>query len=239
MVNPGYTWILEPGGWANRIGTWVQYSRTEDQSGGKLQEGNWYGLWMNGKYQSYIEYDLNRKTTFYNGRFFDITNNMIFSNIQPIAGVQLRLNVTRGDAIDFANTRPADNFTVSPGFTVQLGRHLQVNMSYYHQVLEVTGGRLFATDLADLRLTWQFDNKSFVRLVLIDSDTERNPSLYTFKIDQRSRSLSTQLLYSYRLNAQTRFFVGYSDSAMEDAKVRGLEATYRTVFTKFSYAWQY
>jgi hypothetical protein len=77
------------------------------------------------------------------------------------------------------------------------------------------------------------------RAVIIYCDTQRYPSLYRFKIDKESRSLSTQLLYSYRLNAQTRFFVGYSDSAMEDASVRGLEQTYRTVFARFSYAWQY
>ena len=77
------------------------------------------------------------------------------------------------------------------------------------------------------------------RAVIIYCDTQRYPSLYRFKIDKESRSLSTQWLYSYRLNAQTRFFVGYSDSAIEDASVRGLEQNYCTVFARFSYAWQY
>ena len=41
------------------------------------------------------------------------------------------------------------------------------------------------------------------RAVIIYCDTQRYPSLYRFKIDKESRSLSTQFLYSYRLNAQT------------------------------------
>jgi hypothetical protein len=75
--------------------------------------------------------------------------------------------------------------------------------------------------------------------VFIHSDTERNPLLYRNRVDARSKSLNTQFLYSYRFSAQTRFFVGYSDSAMQDATLTGLEATNRTVFAKFSYAWQY
>ena len=75
--------------------------------------------------------------------------------------------------------------------------------------------------------------------MLIYSDTERDPALFRVKIDKHSRALNTQLLYSYRVNAQPRFFVGYSDNSMQDAGVSALEATYRTLFAKFSYAWQY
>ena len=85
-----------------------------------------------------------------------------------------------------------------------------------------------AVSLCDQKLT-----------VVIYSDTERDPALYRFRIDKHSRSLNTQLLYSYPVNAQSRFFVGYSDNSMQDAAVSALEATYRTVFAKFSYAWQY
>ena len=75
--------------------------------------------------------------------------------------------------------------------------------------------------------------------IFVNSDTERNPALYRNPVDARSRSLNTQFLYSYRFSAQTRFFVGYSDSAMQDASVQELEATNHTLFAKFSYAWQY
>lgn len=162
-----------------------------------------------------------------------------FVQMQPWAGAQFRLNINAGDAIDFANTQLGENFSYGPGFTVQLGRHLQTQLNWNHQKLDVPGGQLFSTDLFDLRLTWQFDNKSFIRAVLIRSDTERNPALYRNPVDARSKSFSTQLLYSYRFTAQTRFFIGYSDNAIQNAQMTDLEATNHTVFAKFSYAWQY
>src|SRR5690606_31037091 len=121
-------------------------------------------------------------------------------------GAQFRMNINTGKAIDFANTQRGDNLSYGPGFTLQLGQHLQTQLNWNHQELDVVGGRLFSTDLFDLRLTYQFDTRSFVRAVFIHSDTERNPALYTNTVDARSKSFNTQFLYSYRFNAQTRFF---------------------------------
>jgi hypothetical protein len=196
-------------------------------------------VFFQGRLQSFGELFTTAQQNFYNGKYFDLQSAGFFTQFQPMAGMQVRFNISSGDAIDFANTQLADNFLIGPSISFQLGRHMQVQLNHNHQELDVSGGRLFTTDLSDLRLTYQFDNSSFVRAVFIYSDTERDPSLYRNKIDERSRTLSTQLLYSYRLNAQSRFFVGYSDSALQDATVRGLETTYKTVFAKFSYAWQY
>lgn len=237
--NPSYTWIFKPGGFFNRVSLWANYDRGEDQYDRDIQEGSRVGLFFNGRWQTQSEYSIGQQETYYNGRYFDMTNGNLFAQIQPWGGANFRINIRSGDAIDYANTQAADNFTFAPSFTVQLGRHMQVQLNHNHQELDVSGGRLFTTDLSDLRLTWQFDNRSFIRAVVIYSDTERNPTLYRNKVDRVSKSLSTQLLYSYRLNAQTRFFVGYSDSALQDATLTGLEATYRAVFAKFSYAWQY
>jgi hypothetical protein len=237
--NPSYTWIFQPGGFFNRVSLWASYDRGEDQHDRDLQEGSRVGLFFNGRWQTQAEYSFGQQDTYYNGQYFDMQNSFLFAQIQPWGGANFRVNIRQGDIIDYANTQAADNFMVAPSFTLQLGRHLQVQLNHNHQELDVSGGRLFTTDLSDLRLTWQFDNKSFVRAVVIYSDTERDPALYRDKVDKRSRSLSTQLLYSYRFSAQTRFFVGYSDNALQDATLAGLEASYRSVFAKFSYAWQY
>jgi hypothetical protein len=57
-------------------------------------------------------------------------------------------------------------------------------------------------------------------------------------VDRQSTDLTTQLLYSYRLNAATRFFIGYSDESFRDDQFNSLEQTDRAFFAKFSYAWQ-
>ena len=69
-------------------------------------------------------------------------------------------------------------------------------------------------------------------------DRDRNQDLYTFPVQSRSRELTTQLLYSYRVNAATRFFVGYSDAGFRDDSQDSIYQTNRTFFAKFSYAWQ-
>ena len=72
---------------------------------------------------------------------------------------------------------------------------------------------------------------------MIYTDIEREPSSYVKEVDARYRALSTQLLYSYKLNPQSVVFVGYSDSGYQDDDLSRLEKDNRTLFAKFSYAW--
>ncbi len=243
VINPTYTFRPEAGkkifGYLTEFGFWSNWNKSWDQAGVELQEQTNGGFFGNGPFQSYFETAIGRSNRFYNGSSFDLHYSSAFFQLQPWGGTQIRMNVNKGDAIDFANTQLGDNFSYGPGITFQLGRHLQTQVNWNHQELDVQGGQLFSTDLVDLRLTYQFDNRSFIRAVFIHSDTERNPALYRNAVDARSKSFNTQFLYSYRFNAQTRFFVGYSDAAMQDGSVADLEATNRTVFAKFSYAWQY
>ncbi len=108
---------------------------------------------------------------------------------------------------------------------------------YTYQNLDVNSQQLFAANLSDFRATYQFNQRQFLRLILVYSDIERNQQNYTFDVDASSKGLGTQLLYSYKLNPLTKFFVGYSDSAYEDDVLTSLTKNERSVFMKFSYAW--
>ena len=100
------------------------------------------------------------------------------------------------------------------------------------------GGRLFTADLTELRTTWQFNVRSFLRFIVQHGDTARNKSLYIRPVQARSKELTTQLLYSYKLSAQTLFFLGYSDAGFQNDSLNSIETSSRTLFAKFSYAWQ-
>jgi hypothetical protein len=89
----------------------------------------------------------------------------------------------------------------------------------------------------DVRLTWQFSLRSFLRLTTQYQDIRRNPDSYTEIVDSRSRGLGRQLLYSYKINPQTVFFLGYSDALIDDDNLSGLTTTDRTWFMKIGYAW--
>ncbi|MGB5354893.1 MAG: hypothetical protein WBM54_14870, partial [Woeseia sp.] len=60
---------------------------------------------------------------------------------------------------------------------------------------------------------------------------------YIETVVAKRRGLGRQLLYSYKLNPQTVFFLGYSDNLLEDDDLTDMITTDRTVFMKVGYAW--
>ena len=69
------------------------------------------------------------------------------------------------------------------------------------------------------------------------SETSRNPSVYIDEVDAESQNVGRQLLYSYKINPQTVFFLGYSDQYVNDDDLDGLTVSDRSLFMKIGYAW--
>jgi hypothetical protein len=90
--------------------------------------------------------------------------------------------------------------------------------------------------LTQLRAVYQVDIRTFVRAILQYTDIQRDPELYTFAVDSKTEQLFTQLLFSYKINPQTVFFLGYSDNREGDQRI-DLTQRNRTVFVKIGYAW--
>ena len=65
---------------------------------------------------------------------------------------------------------------------------------------------------------------------------EQNPELYEFPVEPEVRRLFTQLLFSYRLNARTVLFAGYSDNRLGLESITNTQ-TDRTLFLELGYAW--
>ncbi len=235
----GRTWRPQQGRLFNKINVYSEWELDHDQRGLALEENFEIGAELNGPLQSYLNFNTIMGQRFFDGRYFDEKMYGVHGQFSPWGGAQFSINLNTGQTIDFSNVQNADVFNFSPGFTLQLGKHLETRLSYFHQELSVDAGKLYTTDLSDLRITYQFSNRSFVRAILVYSTTERNRALYKRKIDAQAKELSTQLLFSYKLNVQTRFFIGYSDAAEQGDLFPALAATNHTIFAKFSYAWQY
>jgi hypothetical protein len=88
--------------------------------------------------------------------------------------------------------------------------------------------------LPQTRLLYHFSRRAFVRAILQYELLEREPEQYIVPVTRRSRELLTQLLFSYRVNAQTVFLAGYSDNYEGETD---LTQTDRAVFVKLAYAW--
>lgn len=89
---------------------------------------------------------------------------------------------------------------------------------------------------AAVQVVYHLNLRTFVRAVLQYTDIMRDPTLYLFPIAASARQLFSQYLFSYKVNPQTVFLVGYSDNASA-AQTTDLMRTDRTFFTKIGYAW--
>ena len=164
-----------------------------------------------------------------------------FFEIRPVSNLYFSVFAQFGDRIDFVNNRLGKQVNVRPRINWDIGKHLQLNVRHTYRDFEADGQPLFTANLTDARLTYQFDQKQFLRLIVVYSDIERNLDNYDEAIredfDSLDRSIGTQLLYSYKVNPLTKFFIGYSDSGYRDDTVTTMTTSEKSVFMKVSYAW--
>jgi hypothetical protein len=218
----------------------VQGGQIETADGELINRNLQPFITFQGPMQSFGRLGAGVRKEFWNGQTYDLQGGFMFGQFRPRSGLNINMEISRGEQIDYTNSRLADQRRVQPQVDWNATRHLLVRLRYTSDRLSAKDGpTVFDAKLLDLRLTWQFNVRSFVRLTLQDQDVERNVDLYANRLftDPSTSSLRTQLLYSYKLNPQTVLFAGYSDNSLEDDTTRELEKLGRTLFFKLSYAW--
>ena len=124
--------------------------------------------------------------------------------------------------------------------------HLELQFNGDRRWLDVSGGRLFTAQVERLKTTYTFSARMFLRVIGQYVETRRDPSLYKFSVSKRTGAFDGSALFSYKLNWQTVFFLGYGDSRLllPAADGSGQNARYdlvrasRQFFLKISYAFQ-
>jgi hypothetical protein len=180
---------------------------------------------------------------------FDELQVELYASAQPMPRLFAEVLFTVGDKIDYRNNRLGDYQEFYTNMTVNLTDHLEVDLYYTHSTLEAkntlptneASDNVYRANLTEMRISYQFDVQSYLKLNIVYSDVNRNadnnPVLASQNISKKNRNLSTQLIYAYKLNPQTVFFLGYSDNSYQNDDLANLEREERTFFTKISYAW--
>jgi hypothetical protein len=226
------------GAWYSQTSVGLHAVRTEDHQGTLTdQDFELFGTYS-GPLQSTLDAHLFHNKTFYNGTTYDLDQELFNFTINPTGGLKLGLSAQFGDDIDFDNSRAARSVTWLPSAQIRLGEHLQVTTSYVDEKLRVDGGQLFDAQLAQARVVYQFNVRTYVRAILQYQDISRDPGLYTFDVDSRERDLFGQFLFAYKINPQTVLFTGYTDSRLGQFGIP-LTQTDRTFFLKIGYAFLY
>jgi hypothetical protein len=237
-VGLGHTWHGEDADWWTRMRVTGDYDISHDDNGRLLEKEIEAYFSVNGPLQSYVQVGGLTRDVLFDDVLFHEDKISLYTEFKPIGGLYLGIWLRAGDQIDFANTQLGDQVALRPRITWNINQHLMARLNSSLVTLDSKEGpNIFDAKVHDLRLTWQFNVRSFVRITVQHQDIKRNQDMYIDQVDARSRDIGREVLYSYKLNPQTVFFLGYSDRHIEDDEINSLTSTDRTVFMKIGYAW--
>jgi hypothetical protein len=229
-------WFGSRGGWLTRGSAGFEARRSENQAGRRTDEAIEVFGAANGPWQSYARptVELSRET--YEGETFEKAMPILRLGIRPNAVLNLWGAGGYGDGIDYANARKGKSLWGGPGFSLDLGRHVQFYIDHTLDHLTTGGRRIYTANLLQSRLVYQWNVRFFVRGIFQYTVIDRNPSLYRFPVSAGDRELFSQLLTAYKINPQTVFYLGYAEDRT-GGRVARLRLQARTFFAKIGYAW--
>ena len=206
--------------------------RTEDHTGTLTDEvAEVFGT-LNGPRQSAYELRLQKNQEFFRGTLFDLDRQIVEFGINPTGRVRLAAFARFGDEIDLRTARLGQTMILNPAVQLRLGKGLNFQLEYVRQELDddQTGRRLFDVDIAQSRVVYQFNVRTFVRAVLQYQDFTRGLV--------NEKDVFGQFLFSYKLNPQTVLFAGYDDTRFGQNDI-DITQTNRSFFLKIGYAFLY
>ncbi len=237
VVGARYTWYGEDRHWWTQMRLGGDWDIAHDDAGRLLEREVEAEFSIQGPMQSYMEIEGLVRDRRANDVLFEEKQISAYGEFQPRGGLILGLWMARGDQIDFDNTRLGKQTVFEPFLRWNVTRNLLLRYNAVLLQLETQeGAQIFDAAVHDVRLTWQFSVRSFLRLTTQFQDVERNQAEYTDSVDAHSKDVGRQLLYSYKINPQTVFFLGYSDQLIDEDALDGLTTTDRTWFMKIGYA---
>ena len=224
-----------PTRWFNQLKFGASTDRTADWQGKRASWGCDFPIEFSGRWQMAIEYQPACNREYFDGRTYDNFRHNISWSIRPSGTFSLNASATLGGAIDFANSRKADQVRLNGGIGFNVARGLEGSASYSWQRLDVAGGTLFTARLTQLRALYHLSLRTYVRAIVQYTDVDRTASLYLSPVTASAQRAFTQLLFSYKLNPQTVLLLGYSDNALGGLSY-DLTRSDRTIFVKLGYA---
>ncbi|MCU0224964.1 MAG: carbohydrate binding family 9 domain-containing protein [Acidobacteria bacterium] len=231
----GRSFYAPPDARWTRFSVFAEAERVENTAGDLLEDGFSIEANYSGPLQSSGTLD------------YDLSSYRLFFNIRPTGDFTSSINARWGDGIDFVNNRPGRQLEIEPGLTWNLGRGFYLQLDDSWQRFTGAGGRLFDANQLNTRCIYQFDLRTFVRLVLQWTAVDRNLDLYpaiddpeTEEVESlpaRERGLFGQFLFAFKLSPQTVFFAGV-DQRSAGTEVEPQAVVGRSYFVKFGYDWR-
>lgn len=239
QLGGGQTWYRDADDIVTEYSYNAEWDKTWAQNGDLLEEEYDGFFTFKGKMQSQTEIGFIHRNEFYAGQFFNQNIAYIYGGFRPIRDIRFLLYAQYGSKIDYSNAQLGTMVRVEPEMTWDINDHWQVQLEHSYSYLDnEQNERVYTVNLTDLRVYYKFNMRSMLKLVLQFKDIDRDRDAYFSNVSEINRDFASQLVYSYKINSQTLFYLGYSDKGYQDDSLKELERDQRTFFTKLSYAWQ-
>ena len=95
--------------------------------------------------------------------------------------------------LNYANNRKGEKVKLLPTIQWDINDAVNIRVEHTFEKMKVLNDELYTANLTDLRVNYQFNSDSKVRLSLIHNKVIFNPSNYTFDIDKKSKSLGCEI----------------------------------------------
>ncbi len=236
VVGANYTWFPDNDEtWFTQLGLRSEAWQDKDHNGDLLLRTGVARFTYEGPLQShaYLEYKTSIEN--YNGVDFDLGEFSMHHCMKPNGNTHVFINIITGDRIDYYGTRGGDRLRIQPGLVYDFGQHFNIDVSYLYEKMEIGSEDLYTAKISQGTFAYQFTTRTFLRAIVQYVDNEFNTNLYDDGRDPSSKDLFTELLFSYKINPRTVFFLGYSDSSIANQDYNLTQAN-RTIFAKVGYA---
>jgi Domain of unknown function (DUF5916)/Carbohydrate family 9 binding domain-like len=235
----------EEDSWYQRFTVHVDLLYQEDERTNRvLQRNGNLQIFYEGPKESVVRWAFRPNNESLRGRMFTNMRSDLLMQVRPRGDLGLELFIRGGETIDTTNVRQATFLQIRPRVDFQLGKSFFGDVQYNRQTFEV-GGKYRADDGGQYQraatisgtLRYHFTPRMFVRGIVQHRDVKRDLSLYNpgATVRPEEESIVTQFLFSYKLNARTLLFLGYSQDELGDQNF-DLSRQEQAFFFKVSYA---
>jgi hypothetical protein len=231
-----HTWIPKERGWWSRflLVNAAQYASEHD--GTLLVKSLDNAVSFSGIYQTSMTLKHSLSKQSYNGQEFNLSRFTLSAGVIPSGALALTVQSSFGQAVDYVNTRRGVKTSLGSQVIYSAGAHLQLSLGLTLERMTAEDARLYTAFIGQPTITYHLNTRIFLRALLQYYDYDYNVSNYLVPVDPRYRKFFSQVLFSYKLNPRTVFFLGYADNYLGGPEF-GLTQKDRTVFVKLGYAW--
>ncbi len=232
----GRSWIGHGGDWWKTKTFRTIYEFTQNNDGQVLADRTTTEIGIVGVIDYTVQVQYHNGREIQAGRLVDFDRVVLTGNIKPGDDLEMGIEAQVGDKMHVVSTRPAEQQKVRPFLNWNLNERLVLQLVSTHVELgSKEGQEIFDARVVDVHLTWQFDDRGSIRLSRRQRDVERNPDAYVGSVEELTHDVGGELLYSWKLNQQTDFNLGFSDSYNKDFDPGAIRPMQRNWFMRLGY----